>query len=339
MPMVWSDERYVRIYTRDTADWQCLSFLAQGLFCLLLRKVDRAGVLQLGRSGHKAVAIAIGHAHQWPMLEPALEELLADGCIEIVDGNLVVPNFLDAQEAEASDKARAKKYREVRRDTHRSGVVTTPRSTQAPLLAESQNVTPRHADPVVCDGTDTERDASDTVRVATVTPSRTVPSRTSLAEPGETTAAARLPGRVELLRQTYPATTALVDASGGFFDFSASKERRDAVERATAKIGTDRALAAAQASYTKTPKTHLGWHLDALRAAALPDQVTPSIPSVDTTWIELLPEPHRAEAHAAWEAKKAEVETYPDATRIPLLLANWADSLRQRFTQAAGATP
>ena len=51
--MDWSDERYVRVYTRDTPDWQCLSFLAQGLFCLILRKVDRAGVLPLGRSGRR----------------------------------------------------------------------------------------------------------------------------------------------------------------------------------------------------------------------------------------------------------------------------------------------
>lgn len=68
MALRWQDERYVRVYTRDTADWLSLSFLAQGLFVLLLRKVDRAGILPLGRQGKKGAVVAIGHAHEWNRL-------------------------------------------------------------------------------------------------------------------------------------------------------------------------------------------------------------------------------------------------------------------------------
>jgi len=128
----WSDERYVRVYTRDTPEWLCLSFPAQGLFCLLMRKVDRAGILPLGKLGRRAVAVAIGFAGDWVRLEPALDELVADGCVHIEGDLLVIPNFLDAQEAESSEKARARKYREKNRDLAKLGLrVVTGRDAGA----------------------------------------------------------------------------------------------------------------------------------------------------------------------------------------------------------------
>ncbi len=113
--MRWEDERYVRVYTRDTADWMALSFEAQGLFLLLLRRMDRAGVLPLGKHGTKAVAIVIGHVGEWDRLSSALEELLADGCIAISGDDLHVPNFTEAQEAKQTDKERQRKSRELAR--------------------------------------------------------------------------------------------------------------------------------------------------------------------------------------------------------------------------------
>jgi hypothetical protein len=180
--MNWPDERYVRVYTRDTTDWLCLSFPAQGLFCLLLRKVDRAGILPLGSKGKKGVGVAIGHAHQWAMLEPALEELLADGCVVIQGECLVVPNFIEAQEAEASDKARSRKARERARALAAAGIKPT-----------SRNVSDRHGNPEPRDGNDTGRDAPDTICDQTVTPNqpsqpcRTDPSQASRAGPAEPT--------------------------------------------------------------------------------------------------------------------------------------------------------
>lgn len=45
--MNWSDERYVKLYERDTLTWP---WQAKCVFALLLRKVDRSGVLDTGRS-------------------------------------------------------------------------------------------------------------------------------------------------------------------------------------------------------------------------------------------------------------------------------------------------
>jgi hypothetical protein len=111
----WADERYVRVYLRDTADWLSLSFHAQGLFCLLLRKVDRRGLLPLGRQGRRGVAVALGQVGYWKIIEPALEELIADGCVAIDGDHLTIPNFIEAQESVMSGKLRTKAWRERKR--------------------------------------------------------------------------------------------------------------------------------------------------------------------------------------------------------------------------------
>lgn len=126
--MRWEDERYVRLYTRDTIDWLNLSLEAQALFSLLLRKVDRAGLLPLGKHGERGVASAIGHPTRWDTIKPALDELLADGCIVVRDGVLLVPNFTEAQEARQSDKARQQKSRESARTKVQTGVPANEQS-------------------------------------------------------------------------------------------------------------------------------------------------------------------------------------------------------------------
>jgi hypothetical protein len=113
----WSNERFIKLYTRDTADWMTLSFDAQALFMMILRKVDRAGRLELGRHGIKAVAVAIGHGSLWSRLEPALQELLADGCLQITSDHktLLVRNFVEAQEARKSNAQRQRDFKEDKR--------------------------------------------------------------------------------------------------------------------------------------------------------------------------------------------------------------------------------
>jgi len=109
--MRWLGERYVRLYTRDTAEWLGLSFMAQALFVLILRKLDRSGRLALGRLGNKAVAVVIGHGGDWSRLEPALDELLADGCLVVEGDYLVCPNFEEAQESKITGAERTAKWR------------------------------------------------------------------------------------------------------------------------------------------------------------------------------------------------------------------------------------
>jgi hypothetical protein len=149
--MDWSDEPWIKLYRRDTADWMLLSWQARGVFCLLLRAVSRAGTLDLGKSGAKAVAIHLRAS--WPEIEAPLNELLSDGCVTIRDGVLVVPNFLTAQEAVQSDRVRAQTARERRRDlalgdenvTKRDASITPRDETVTRGHAASRGVTRGHA--------------------------------------------------------------------------------------------------------------------------------------------------------------------------------------------------
>jgi hypothetical protein len=241
----WSDERYVRLYTRDTPDWLCLSFPAQGLMCLLLRKVTRAGVLELGRAGRRGVFIAVGHAHQAAMLDPALDELLADGCVEIVGDNLVIPNFLEAQEAEASDKARARKRREKVRDVARAGGVTGSGHTPPAEPEPSRDVTPRLETPEPRDGPVTPRDARVTTCDETVTPSRAVPPvppvplEAAAAEP-EGESVRPVPIHVEA---TCPTLTAVARRATFGVDFGKRGTSLEGIEQIATLLGTDRSFA------------------------------------------------------------------------------------------------
>lgn len=116
--MRWEDERYVRLYTRDTPEWTLLSWEARALFALLLRAVDRAGLLVLGRAGLRGVATLLRMPIE--VVERAIPELIDDGCVDLDGDRLIVRNFIEAQEAAQSDAARKRTERERARDQARA---------------------------------------------------------------------------------------------------------------------------------------------------------------------------------------------------------------------------
>lgn len=114
--MDWDNETFVKVYTRDTGEWMMLSWDAKSLFLHLLRKVDKSGVLQLGKHGKHALPSALGHREETTRILSALEELLADGCVGLTEDRLVIPNFMDAQKARMSDRLRQQRARDHRRE-------------------------------------------------------------------------------------------------------------------------------------------------------------------------------------------------------------------------------
>jgi len=115
MSMDWSEEPWVKLYIRDTVQWLMLPWQAQGLLCLLFRKVNRAGVLDYGDVGLPGVARVIaGSVVLWPEMEPFFAKLLANGVVvdEPTRRRLVIPKFVEAQRARQSAKLRAKTMRE-----------------------------------------------------------------------------------------------------------------------------------------------------------------------------------------------------------------------------------
>jgi hypothetical protein len=145
--MRWEDERYVRLYTRDTVDWEMLPWQSRALFPLLLRKVDRAGIIQLGKHGARGLSNVVGLPVE--VTEAGLAGLLDDGSAEIHGESLVIKNFIEAQEATASDSKRAREYRERHRNvvTNRDTDITNRDATVTGNHDASRAVTTRHSVP------------------------------------------------------------------------------------------------------------------------------------------------------------------------------------------------
>ncbi len=116
--MRWEDERYVRIYTRNTPDWAALPWESRATFYELCRHVDRSGYIALGKSGIRGLAAIL--LMPLPVVEAGIAGLLDDGCIKRVDGGLLVDHFLEAQETPQSDKLRKRIQRERDRDNKRA---------------------------------------------------------------------------------------------------------------------------------------------------------------------------------------------------------------------------
>lgn len=138
--MRWADERYVRVYTRDTPDWDMLPWQSRALLPLLLRKVDRAGLLDLGKHGIKALVRQVDMPEE--VVEVGFSGLIEDGCISLHGTVVVVRNFIEAQETSSSDQQRKRDQRERARALVNRIEVTGESVTNRDQ--ESQNVTIGH---------------------------------------------------------------------------------------------------------------------------------------------------------------------------------------------------
>lgn len=158
--MDWANERWVRLYTRDTADWAVLSWEARSLWMHLLRKFDRSGIIQLGRHGLKGVAASVGMPLD--VVERAIPELIEDGCLVERDGCLVSPNYLPANETPASPAQRTKEWRErvatdrrnaaLNGETKRLSNVTRRDAARRAVTARDEHASAR--DPIRSDPSD-----------------------------------------------------------------------------------------------------------------------------------------------------------------------------------------
>lgn len=138
--MNYEDERYVRFFTRDTVTWRSWTWEARAVWGLLLRKVSKAGVLDVGRTD-PVEALALILEVPLEVAARCLPQWLRTESIETHPAALVIPRFLHAQNVRMSDRARKQHSREAERDAARvrdfEGVGHTP----------SQPVTPRPTQP------------------------------------------------------------------------------------------------------------------------------------------------------------------------------------------------
>ena len=114
----WSEERWVKSYTRDSAPWLALDWRARGLWCLLQRVCDRRGYVDLGTAGKRALAVLL-RADEASITGP-LAELVEAGMVVEVERGLTLADFEAQQTARASDAARQRAKRERSQPVTRS---------------------------------------------------------------------------------------------------------------------------------------------------------------------------------------------------------------------------
>jgi hypothetical protein len=147
--MDWSNERYVRLYVRDTTSWRRLGWDGQCMLMHLLRRADRSGALEIdGLEPWEAAMLQTGAPED--VARRGVEAMLRVGVVEVRGALLVFPNYLAAQECTKSDALRAREYRERRaagnfvtnRDAIESRDVTVSSQVDRDRHEPSHGVTP-----------------------------------------------------------------------------------------------------------------------------------------------------------------------------------------------------
>lgn len=116
--MHWPDENYVKLYTRETPNWLLLPWQSRLLFPAIMKKSDKAGLMDLGTDHERALAAYLSVPIEF--VKAGLPALLDSGTCELRDGVLITPGFLEAQEARKTNAAACREYRERMRDEARA---------------------------------------------------------------------------------------------------------------------------------------------------------------------------------------------------------------------------
>jgi hypothetical protein len=109
----WANESYVRLYVRDTKTWMLLGWEGQCLLPLILRKLDRSGVLA-DVFGAEDLSVMLANGMPMESIEKGLSRLVTKEVVTFCDIGLLMTNYLVAQETPKTDKQRQKESRERR---------------------------------------------------------------------------------------------------------------------------------------------------------------------------------------------------------------------------------
>jgi hypothetical protein len=133
--MDWANENWVKLYTRSTPDWNSWPWQSRALMPLLMREVDAAGQIGIGRSGVAGLAATVRLPED--VTQIGLDGLVADGCVTVVGQLLTVESYVEAQEARTSVKERSQRARD-RRNAMKSQNTTVTARHAAPQRATNR---------------------------------------------------------------------------------------------------------------------------------------------------------------------------------------------------------
>ena len=139
--MNFEDERFVKIYPRNTTNWKLLGWEGRCVLMMLLREVDRAGCLDL-EGGMEGLALLLDLPPD--VTERGFSACVKRGCVVLNENTATIPNFVKAQEARQSDRVRQAESRARRREIGMSQNVTNETRTVTKRDETSHAVTPSH---------------------------------------------------------------------------------------------------------------------------------------------------------------------------------------------------
>lgn len=108
--MNFANEKWVKLYTRNTTNWVLLPWQSRCLFPLLLRAVDRTGCLDVGEHEIEAVSKLLDIPKD--IVSVGIQGLEAKGMLHRGIQCLIISNFEQAQEAITAPALRQQNYRE-----------------------------------------------------------------------------------------------------------------------------------------------------------------------------------------------------------------------------------
>jgi hypothetical protein len=137
----WSDEHYVKLYTRETLTWRCWGWQARTLFLHMLKRCDGTGLIE---SGNMTPAEALTVQLELPaeVVTFGLDQLVASGTVELIPRAVLLPKFIEAQEARKSEAQKKRDHRERERNRRRAGQVVEVATPHVPTT--SPDVTSGH---------------------------------------------------------------------------------------------------------------------------------------------------------------------------------------------------
>jgi len=116
--MNYGDTPYVRLYIYDTVGWLMMTWEARATLPNLMRKLDRAGVLDLAEYAGEEMARAVAALIKIPeeVVGVGLADLLKRGTVVLRGQFLVMPNYVEGQSTPQSDRLRKAESRARYRD-------------------------------------------------------------------------------------------------------------------------------------------------------------------------------------------------------------------------------
>lgn len=188
----FEDERYVRLYTRDSVAWLRLGWEAQAVYMGLKRKFDRVGLLRCDGESSVDAASAVLVGWDFDVIERGIETMLERGWLEYLNDAdaLFDPQHMEAEETSKSNALRCKESRERRRQKAAAEALGVELDATQDASETTQNMSGStqnaSGEPATLNASEPTQNASEVKRNVSP-PTRNMPGSTQNASEGPAT--------------------------------------------------------------------------------------------------------------------------------------------------------